>query len=64
MVTLIFQISDATPKLYCSLGYVTPLIFSCLVLGAYLFFDLLLQHIVRLAPLAVRVFTPLMSNSR
>ena len=41
IVTIIFQISDATPNLDCSLGCLTPLIFSCLVLGAYLFFDLL-----------------------
>ena len=39
IVTIIFQISDATPKLDCSLGYLTPLIFSCLVLVVYLFFD-------------------------
>ena len=37
---IIYQISDATPKLDCSLGYLATLIFSCLVLGAYLFFDL------------------------
>ena len=40
IVTIIFQISDATPKLDGSLGYLTYLIFSCLVLGAYLFCDL------------------------
>ena len=37
---IIFQISDASPKLDGLLGYLTPLIFKCLVLGAYLFFDL------------------------
>ena len=40
IVIIIFQISDATPKLDSLLLYLTPLIFICLFLGAYLFCDL------------------------
>ena len=46
IVKIIFQISDAMPKLDCSLGYLTFLIFSCLFLGAYLFCDLLFCNLL------------------
>ena len=39
-MTIIIQISDATPLLDGSLWYLKPLIVSCLVSGAYLICDL------------------------
>ena len=41
IVTIIFQISDATPITRLFIRILTLLIFSCLVSGAYLFCDLL-----------------------